>query len=282
MLKTFLLLSLLTFLLVGLGRIFAGRRGMLVALVLAAMMNFGSYWFSDRLVLSMYRAQPVTEAESPLLYRTVQRMAERASLPMPRVYIIPSDSPNAFATGRGPEHAAVAATKGILRILKPDELEAVIGHELTHVKNRDILIGSVAATLAGAVSVVGNMMRWSAFWGAGERDGRGLGTIGRLVIGMVAPVAALIVQMAVSRSREYAADAGGADISGRPLALASALAKLQSSARKSPMAEAGPATAHLFIVNPLSGSFVGNLFSTHPPTADRIARLEAMAGKKLR
>jgi heat shock protein HtpX len=275
-LKTMLLLTLLTLILVGLGRLFAGRKGMIVAFVLAAVMNFGSYWFSDRIVLSVYRAQEVTEAESPLLYRTVERLAERASLPMPRVYVIPSPSPNAFATGRGPRHAAVAATAGILKILTPEELEGVIAHELAHVENRDVLISSVAATLAGAISLAGSFLRWSAFWGSGEREG-GLGTLGRLIAGIVAPVAAVVVQMAVSRSREYEADADGAAISGKPLALARALAKLNASARRIPMSEAGAATAHLFIVNPLRGSFVSTLFSTHPPIEERIARLERMA-----
>ena len=279
MLKTFLLLSVLTLIFVFLGRIFAGRRGMVVAFLLAAVMNFGSYWFSDRIVLAMYQAREVGRAESPVLFETVERLSQRAGLPMPRVYVISSESPNAFATGRGPSHAAVAATTGILKILKPDELEGVIGHELTHVKNRDILIGSVAATMAGAISMIGNMLRWSAFWGGDERDRGGLSTIARLVAGIVAPVAAVLVQTAVSRSREYAADLGGAEISGKPLSLAGALAKLQTQSRQIPMVEAKPATAHLFIVNPLSGSFYTSLFSTHPPIQERIARLKAMAGK---
>jgi heat shock protein HtpX len=274
--KTLFLLTILTLILVFLGRVFAGRRGMIVAFVCAAAMNFASYWHSDTVVLAMYHAQPVTESQSPLLYRTVKKLAEKDSLPMPSVYVIPSESPNAFATGRGPNHAAVAVTDSILKILTPDELEGVIAHELTHVKNRDILLSSVAATLAGAIYMVGNVMRWSAFWGSGDQDGS-VSAIGWLVTRIVAPVAAFIVQLAVSRSREYAADAGGAKLSGKPLALASALARLETSVREKPMSDARAFTAHMFIVNPLSATFVTNLFSTHPPTEERIARLTAMA-----
>ena len=278
--KTTLLLSLLTVLLVFMGGAIGGQGGMLIAFVMAAVMNFGSYWFSDKLVLRMYNAQEITRADNPAFYEMVERLASRAGLPMPKVYIIPDQSPNAFATGRNPQHAAVAATEGILRILSPEELEGVMAHELGHVKNRDILISTIAATFAGAISMIGSMLQWGAMMGAGRGDdeeGGGIGgLVGSLAMAILAPIAAMLIQMAVSRSREYLADATGAQISGRPQSLASALAKLQNASQVIPMQEARPATAHMFIVNPLTGGGLMSLFSTHPPMEERIARLQAM------
>ena len=279
--KTTLLLSLLTMLLVFMGGALGGKGGMLIAFCMAAVMNFGSYWFSDKIVLKMYNAREITREVHPAFYDMVARLAGRAGLPMPKVYIIPDDSPNAFATGRNPEHAAVAATEGILRILTPDELEGVMAHELAHVKNRDILISSIAATIAGAISMIGNMLQWGAMFGAGRGDdeeGGGIGgMIGSLAMAILAPIAAMLIQMAVSRSREYLADASGAEICGRPLALAGALRKLHNASQAIPLHDARPATAHMFIVNPLTGGGLASLFSTHPAMEERIARLEAMA-----
>ena len=278
--KTTLLLSLLTVLLVFMGGAIGGKGGMLIAFVMAAVMNFGSYWFSDKIVLRMYGAQEITRNENPTFYGMVERLAQRAGLPMPKVYIIPDQSPNAFATGRNPQHAAVAATEGIMRILTPEELEGVMAHELGHVKNRDILISTIAATFAGAISMIGSMLQWGAMLGAGRGDdeeGSGIGgLVGSLAMAILAPLAAMLIQMAVSRSREYLADATGAHICGRPQALANALAKLQNGSRMLPMQEARPATAHMFIVNPLTGGSLLSLFSTHPPMEERIARLQAM------
>jgi len=279
-LKTAMLLSLLTVLLVFMGGAIGGQGGMLIAFVMAAVMNFGSYWFSDKIVLRMYGAQEITRNENPAFYGMVERLAQRAGLPMPKVYIIPDQSPNAFATGRNPQHAAVAATVGIMRILTPEELEGVMAHELGHVKNRDILISTIAATFAGAISMIGSMLQWGAMLGAGRSDdeeGGGIGgLVGSLVMAIIAPLAAMLIQMAVSRSREYLADATGALICGRPQSLANALAKLQNASRMIPMQEARPATAHMFIVNPLTGGGLMSLFSTHPPMEERIARLQAM------
>jgi heat shock protein HtpX len=278
-LKTTFLLSLLTVLMVFMGSAIGGQTGMVCAFLMAAAMNFFSYWFSDKIVLKMYGAQEIGEHEHPAFYGMVRGLALKAGLPMPRVYIIPSDSPNAFATGRNPEHAAVAATEGILRILSPEELEGVMAHELAHVRNRDILVGSIAATFAGAISMIGSMLQWGALLGAGSRDdeeGSG-GLIGSLAMAIIAPVAAMLIQMAVSRSREYLADESGARICGSPLALANALRKLHAASHMLPMTEARPATAHMFIVNPLTGGGLMSLFSTHPPMEDRIARLEGMA-----
>uniref|UniRef100_C6DYP7 Protease HtpX homolog n=1 Tax=Geobacter sp. (strain M21) TaxID=443144 RepID=C6DYP7_GEOSM len=280
-LKTTFLLALLTVLMVTMGSALGGRTGMVTAFVLALGMNFFSYWFSDKIVLKMYGAQEIGEHEHPMFYNMVRHLAARAGLPMPKVYIIPSDSPNAFATGRNPEHAAVAATEGILRILSPEELEGVMAHELAHVQNRDILIGTIAATFAGAISMIGNMLQWGAMFGAGRGDdeeGGGIGgLVGSLAMAIIAPIAAMLIQMAVSRSREYLADASGARICGRPLALASALRKLHMASQALPMQEARPATAHMFIVNPLTGGGIASLFSTHPPMEERIARLEQMS-----
>ncbi|MHB8121183.1 MAG: zinc metalloprotease HtpX [Desulfuromonadaceae bacterium] len=279
-LKTTFLLSLLTILLVLMGGAVGGKGGMAIAFLIAAAMNFGSYWFSDKIVLRMYNAREITREIHPSFYGMIERLAARAGLPMPKVYIIPDDSPNAFATGRNPHHAAVAATEGILRLLTPDELEGVMAHELAHVKNRDILISTIAATFAGAISMIGNMLQWGAMFGAGRGDeeGGGIGgMIGSLALAIIAPIAAMLIQMAVSRSREYMADASGAEICGRPLALAGALSKLHNASQAIPMLDAKPATAHMFIVNPLTGGGMRTLFSTHPPMEERIARLQSMA-----
>lgn len=278
--KTTALLSLLTVLLVAMGGAVGGSGGMLIAFVMAAVMNFGSYWFSDKIVLRMYGAQEIERSNNPAFYDMVERLADRANLPMPKVYIIPDQSPNAFATGRNPSHAAVAATEGILRILSPEELEGVMAHELGHVKNRDILISTIAATFAGAISMIGSMLQWGAMLGAGRDDeeGGGLaGLVGSLAMAILAPFMAMLIQMAVSRSREYLADATGAEICGKPRALASALSRLQNASQQIPMHDATPATAHMFIVNPLTGGGMMSLFSTHPPMEERIARLQAMA-----
>ena len=277
--KTLMLLTVMTVLFLIIGQLVGGSNGMIIAFIFAVAMNFFSYWFSDKIVLAMYRAQPVTEAEAPRLYAIVRRNALQAGLPMPKVYIIPTASPNAFATGRGPSHAAVACTQGILDLLSDDELEGVISHELAHVKNRDILTQSIAATIAGAISMLAHMAQWGAiFGGGGGRNDRNSGSsvIGLLAMAIVAPLAAMLVQMAISRSREYAADATGAQICGKPLSLASALRKLHAGIERHPLA-ANPATAHMFILSPLSGQSFAHLFSTHPPVEERIARLEQRA-----
>ncbi len=277
--KTTALLAALTVLFILVGGMIGGEQGMLVALLLAGLMNFAAYWWSDRIVLRMYGAQEVTEAEAPEFVGVVRRLAQRARLPMPRVYIIPTETPNAFATGRNPEHAAVAATEGILRILTPDELEGVMAHELGHVRNRDILISTIAATLAGAIMVLARMAQFSAFFGGGRNseddEGGAGGILGLIVLAVLAPLAAMLVQMAISRSRAYQADAAGAQISRKPRALADALEKLEQAAQAMPM-DAHPSTAHLFIVNPLTGGSLLRLFSTHPPVEERVARLRAM------
>jgi len=278
--KTTLLLTLLTLLMIAMGGAIGGKTGMAFAFFMAAAMNFFSYWFSDRIVLRMYGAQEVSAGDYPLFHGMIRRLAQKAGLPMPKVYIIPSESPNAFATGRNPDHAAVAATEGILRILTPEELEGVMAHELAHVKNRDILVSTIAATFAGAISMLGNMQQWGAMFGAGRSDDEegGAGSlIGSLAMAIIAPIAAMLIQMAVSRSREYLADASGAAICGRPLALAGALRKLHTFSQAIPMADARPATAHMFIVNPLTAGNLMALFSTHPPMEERIRRLEAAA-----
>jgi heat shock protein HtpX len=274
-LKTTFLMALLTVMMVMLGGALGGRSGMTMAFFMAAAMNFFSYWFSDKMVLSMYGAQEITEQDDPRFYGLVRRLAQRAGLPMPRVYVINSDTPNAFATGRNPEHAAVAATTGILRILNEDELAGVMAHELTHVKNRDILIQTIAATFAGAITYMAHMAQWGAMFGGRSDDDDG-GGIAALVLAILAPIAAMLVQMAISRSREYGADAGGAHICGNPLSLANALAKLEMGNQQIPM-QANAATAHMFIVSPLTGGGMMSLFSTHPPMQERIARLQEMA-----
>jgi heat shock protein HtpX len=275
--KTTLLLGLLTGLIIGIGQYLGGSQGVVIAFVLAAVMNFGAYWFSDKLVLRMYRAQPVDEAQAPELYRMVRHLTAQNGMPMPKVYIIPTDAPNAFATGRNPQHAAVAVTQGIMRLLRPEELEGVLAHELAHVKNRDTLTSTIAATLAGAIMMLADMLRWSAIFGGGQSDDRdrGGGMLGLLAMTILAPLAAMLIQMAISRSREFEADATGARMVHNPLGLAAALEKLETANQRLPMPST-PQTAHLFIVNPLSGSSFARLFSTHPPLEERIRRLRAM------
>jgi heat shock protein HtpX len=277
-LKTGLLLGVLTALFVLGGRAIAGEQGMIIGFVVAALMNFFSYWFSDKIVLAMYGAQPVDEAQAPGLHAMVRRLATRAQIPMPRIYVIPSDTPNAFATGRNPQHAAVAVTEGTMRILDEDELEGVLAHELSHVTNRDVLISTIAATLAGAITYLAHMAQWAAFFGGRSRDdeeGGGGNPVVMMLFAVLAPIAAMLVQFAVSRAREFQADASGARLAGRSYGLAKALEKIEMASRVEPL-PANPATAHLFIVNPLTGQSFARLFSTHPPTEERIARLRAM------
>jgi heat shock protein HtpX len=272
--KTAFLLGLLSALIVGVGGLFAGSRGMIMALAIAAAMNFFSYWFSDRMVLAWHRAQPVSREQAPQLYEILERLTARAGMPMPRVYVLPEDAPNAFATGRDPQHAAVAVTHGIVRLLNAEELEGVLAHELSHVKNRDILIGSIAATLAAAVMVIAHMARFAAIFGGGQRDDRGgSNPIALLATIILAPIAATLVQLAVSRSREFQADASGAEMTHNPYGLANALQKLEDASRRIPMQTAGPASSHLFIVKPFTGEAFTRLFSTHPPIRERIRRL---------
>ncbi|RMD98355.1 MAG: zinc metalloprotease HtpX [Calditrichaeota bacterium] len=277
-LRVALLMVLLTVLLVILGGFIGGENGALMALIFAGVMNFFSYWFSDKMVLAMYRAKEVSEAEAPELVAMVRRLAQQAHLPMPRVYIVQSDMANAFATGRNPQHAAVAVTTGIMRILNPQELEGVIAHELGHVKHRDILISTIAATIAGAISYLAWMGQWSMIFGGFSDDDDGNPWLALIAI-IVMPIAAAMVQMAISRSREFAADAASAEITHNPLALASALGRLEQAAEQIP-ARVNPATSHLFIVNPLRGEKLANLFSTHPPIEERIARLQSMAYRR--
>lgn len=276
-LKTTFLMTLMTVLLVLLGGALGGKGGMTLALLIAGVMNFFSYWFSDKIVLSMYGARQIGEQDDPRFYSVVRRLAQRANLPMPKVYLIDSDTPNAFATGRNPEHAAVAATSAILRILSEDELAGVMAHELAHVRNRDILISTIAATFAGAITYLAHMAQWAAMFGGGRSDDdEGGGFIGTILMAILAPIAAMLVQMAISRSREFGADAGGASISGNPLSLANALQKLEMANHQIPM-QANSATAHMFIVNPLTGGGMMSLFSTHPPIEERVARLQEMS-----
>ena len=272
--RTAILLAVMTAFIMIVGQLLGGRQGMFIALIFAGGMNFFSYWYSDKLVLKMYRAQPITAGEAPELYQTVQILTRRAGLPMPKVYIIPQDQPNAFATGRNPENAAVAVTRGLMNLMDRDEIEGVLAHELAHVKNRDILIGTIAATMAGAIMMLASMARWSAHFGGmrSDDDEGGLGIIGVIAMSIIAPMAAMLIQMAISRSREYLADSTGAAIAGRPDGLARALEKLGSYSRSRAM-DANPSTAHMFIVNPLSGQKLAGLFSTHPPIAERVARL---------
>lgn len=271
--KTTILLAVLTAFIVWVGQFFGGRQGMIIALVFAAGMNFFSYWFSDKLVLKMYRAQEVTREKAPELFDMVSQLARNAGLPMPKIYIIPSEAPNAFATGRNPQNAVVAVTDGLIRLMNRQEIMGVLAHELAHIKNKDILIGSIAATLAGAIMILANMARWSMIFGGGRNDDEGGGGIvGLIAMSILAPLAAVIIQTAISRSREYMADASGARICGNPEWLASALEKLGYHSGRLPM-NANPSTAHMLIVNPLSGRKLTQLFSTHPPLEDRIARL---------
>jgi heat shock protein HtpX len=274
--RTWVLMALLTVLMVWLGGLFGGRQGMILAFILAAGMNFFSYWYSDRMVLRMYRAREISPGEESELHEIVSSLAGRAGVPMPRIYVIPrQDAPNAFATGRNPEHAAIAVTEGLLKLMNKEQLTGVLAHEMAHVQSRDILIGSIAATMAGAVMILATMARWSAFFGGGrgnDDEGGGLGFIGLIAMSILAPIAAMMIQMAISRSREYHADSTGAGFAGNADGLASALEKLGSYSRRLPM-NAHPSTAHMFIVNPLSGRSMMNLFSTHPPLEERITRL---------
>ena len=276
-LKTTVLLAALTVLIVLIGRMFGGNQGMVIAFVFAVIMNFGSYWFSDKIVLRMYRAQELSPREAPEIHQMVAELAQQGGLPKPRIYLIPSETPNAFATGRNPEHAVVAVTKGIVSLLDRDELKGVLAHELSHVKDRDILIGSIAATLAGVVMMLASMARFAAIFGlGGSDDDEGGGVIGLILMSILAPLAAMLIQMAVSRSREYLADEMGARLSGNPRSLASALEKLANESQRRPMQQANPATAHMFTVNPLRGGGLAHLFSTHPPIEERVKRLRAM------
>lgn len=276
--KTAILMTIMMVLFLIVGNLIGGERGMMFAFVFSLIMNFGSYWFSDKIVLTMYRAQEVSQQDYPQLYDIVENLSQRADLPMPKVYIMNNPTPNAFATGRNPNHSAVAVTTGIMQILNREELEGVISHELTHVKNRDILVGTIAATLVGTITMIARMAGWAAMFGGGGRDGRDRDNIfADLALMIIAPIAAMLIQMAISRSREYMADEGGAKISGKPLALASALGKLQQGNKLIPMENAGTSSAHMFIVNPLSGKSLMKLFSTHPPIEERIQRLQEIA-----
>ncbi len=284
--KTTILLAALTGILIAAGQALGGRQGAIVALFLAGIMNFASYWFSDKIVLATYRAVPIDKLPPEMaragarLKGIVERLAMKAGQPVPSIYMIPSSTPNAFATGRDPAHAAVAATVGILEMLDDEEIEGVMAHELAHVRHRDILTGSIVATIAGAISILATMAQWAAIFGGGRRsdDDSGGGAIGLLVTALIAPIAASLIQLAISRSREYAADAGAARLTQNPLGLARALEKLEMMAARRPMRSATPATAHMFIVNPLRGGGLSALFSTHPPMAERINRLRGMAG----
>ena len=274
--KTFFLMGVLTVLFVTIGGALGGQSGMTLALIIAGVMNFVSYWWSDKIVLKMYGAKELNRSDAPELFAMTEELTQRANLPMPKLYKVEGDQPNAFATGRDPQHAAVVVTEGITRLLSRDELRGVISHELAHVKNRDILIGTVAATFAGAISYLANMAQWAMiFGGRSSDDDEGNNPVAGILMMVLAPIAAMLVQMAISRSREFLADETGAQMSGNPLSLANALRKLHAGAAEIPM-HATPATAHMFIVNPLSGGAFLNLFSTHPPMEERIARLEAM------
>ncbi len=281
--KTLMLLATLTALLLLAGHAMAGQGGMLTALVLAGLMNFGAYWWSDKIVLRVYGAQEVTEAEASALHSLVRNLVRRAGLPMPKVYVIPQGAPNAFATGRNPDHAALAVTEGLMALLDREELAAVIAHELGHVKNRDTLITTVTATIAGAVSMLAHIAQWGLIFGGGRssnEDGRSHPLAGLLGI-ILAPIAAMLIQLAISRSREFLADESGARLSGDPLALARALRRIEMRSQRVPLTAGSPATAHLFIINPFSGGGLTRLFATHPPTTERIQRLEAMARRTL-
>lgn len=278
-LKTGLLLVLLSGIILFLGQMLGGSSGLVVAFVFALLMNVGSYWFSDKIVLKIYKARELSPSEAPMLHRMVEELSERANIPKPRVCIIPDESPNAFATGRNPQNAVVAVTEGIVRLLSPEELRGVIAHELGHITNRDILVQSIAGVLASVIMMVANMMQWGAIFGLGRsNDEGGSGNVfTALLVAFLAPVAASLIQFAISRSREYLADATGARLCGNPLALASALGKLSAYSKQIPLHEGSPATAHMFIVNPFAGANMARLFTTHPPVEERIARLRAMA-----
>lgn len=275
-LKTALLLGFLTAIILMFGRLLGGQTGLIFAFVLAVGMNVGSYWFSDRIVLSMYKARELGAQDAPAVHRMVEELATRGGLPKPRIYLIPQDAPNAFATGRSPNNSVVAVTQGILHLLSPEELKGVLAHEMGHIKNRDILIQSVAATLAGVIMFVSSMVKWAAIFGMGSNDEEGGNPVLAIVLAIVAPIAAMLIQMAISRSREYLADRTGAQLSSNPRYLASALEKMEAYSRRLPMKQGSPATAHMFIVNPFSGQNLAGLFSTHPPVQERIKRLRAM------
>jgi heat shock protein HtpX len=281
--KTFILLAALTALFMVIGQALGGRTGMTMALVMAGVMNFAAYWFSDKMALAMSGAKRVSESQAPALHAIVGELSRRAGIPKPAVFIIPRDTPNAFATGRNPEHAALAVTEGVLSILSRDELEGVLAHELGHIRNRDILISSIAAVIAGAISYLATMAQWSllfgGFGGSDEEDSGGAGLVGTLLMMIIAPIAATLIQMAISRSREFMADAEGAKIYGNPMPLASALKKLEEWNSRVPM-QVNPATAQMYIVNPLTSGSIARLFSTHPPTQERIRRLLSMAGRQ--
>jgi heat shock protein HtpX len=279
--KTMMLLAALTALFLFVGQALGGRTGFVIALVFAGLMNFASYWWSDKIVLRMYGAQPITENEAPELFNVVRRLAERGNMPMPKVYVIPEEAPNAFATGRNPQNAAVAVTVGLTRLLNKEEMAGVLAHELGHVKNRDTLIMTVSATIAGALSMLANMAIWGAFLGRSNDDDEEGNPIAGLLGIIIAPIAASLIQMAISRSREFLADEAGARLSGNPLALASALRKIEAWSQQVPMHSGTPATAHLFIINPFSGGGIARLFSTHPATQARIEKLEEMAQQGL-
>lgn len=275
--KTAVLLAALTVMFVFFGELIGGKQGAITALILAGVMNFGTYWFSDKIVLMMYGAKPIDEKEAPELYATVRDLTMRAGMPMPKVYMMATDAPNAFATGRNPSHAAVAVTTGIMKLLNREELTGVIGHELSHIRNRDILISTVAATIAGAISYLSHLAYFASIFG-GSRDDREGNPLVAVLMMIFAPIAAMVIQMAISRSREYGADAGGASIAGNPIYLANALRKLEYYNKRIPMPAGNEATAHMFIVSPLRGGSLLRLFSTHPPVEERIKRLEAMIG----
>jgi heat shock protein HtpX len=277
--KTMVLMVTLSLMLVGIGAILGGKSGMTFALVIAFGMNFISYWFSDKIVLKMYGAREVSEAQAPELHSMARELSYAAGLPMPKVYLMEQDQPNAFATGRNPEHGAIAVTTGIMRILSRQELKGVLAHELAHIKHRDILVATVAATIAGAIGYLAQMAQWTMFFGGRDDERDGGSPLAAIVMMIVGPIAALLIQMAISRSREYGADAGGAQIAGNPQYLASALRKLDAASRRIPL-EANPSTAHMFIVSPLTGGGILKLFSTHPPMEERIARLEQMGASR--
>ena len=280
-LKTGILLSVLTVLLVFIGQLLGGARGAVTAFAFALLINLGSYWFSDKIVLAMYRAKPLSETDGPQVYRAVREIASRIGMPMPKLFLIPTVTPNAFATGRSPKHAAVAVTSGLLQIMSEEELKGVLAHELSHVKNRDTLVMTIAAAVAGAIAMLASWARWGLMFGGGRSGDRRGGNaavqlVAVLVIAILAPLAAMLIQLAISRTREYGADETGARLTGNPHGLAAALEKLESAVRAHPLEGANPATAHLFIVNPLRGDAIAKLFSTHPPVADRIHRLRTM------
>jgi heat shock protein HtpX len=275
--KTVILMTVMMVLFILVGNLIGGESGMMLAFVISLAMNFGSYWFSDKIVLKMYRAQEVTREQYPQLYDSVENLATQAGLPVPKVYIMDNPTPNAFATGRNPEHSAVAVTTGIMKLLNKEELDGVIAHELTHVKNRDILVGTIAATLVGTITFIARMAGWAAMFSGGRNERDRENVFSDLALMIIAPIAALLIQMAISRSREYMADEGSAQISGKPLALASALNKLERGNELVPMTNAGTSSAHMFVVNPLSGKSLMKLFSTHPPIEERIERLQEIA-----